>query len=84
MGKVVSVADFLPEAMARLPDKGESVFVRDDRQDDLERVKTNHLEEMKREILRDYQLTPQQADVELESFDGDGKPVFVLRLKGPV
>lgn len=77
----VDVADFSPEKLARLPDRKGSIHVRDMRKTDLERVRRADFEEMKRQVLRDRGLTPDQAIVELESFDSEGKPVFVLRAK---
>jgi hypothetical protein len=79
--KVVQVADFLPKAMERFPDKGGSLFVRDERETDLARVKLNELEEMQNQVLRDMDLTPDQASITLESFDAEGKPVFTVKLK---
>lgn len=78
----VQVADFLPKAMERFPDQEESLFVRDERKTDLERVNLLDLDEMKRQVLKDLGLTSDQAAVTLESFDSEGKPVFTARLIG--
>jgi len=78
----VRVEDFLPKAMARFPDQRGSLFVRDERESDLQRVKLSALDEMKRQVLTDLGLTSDQAEVTLESFDAEGKPVFTARLLG--